>query len=398
MKHYSALLILFFFTTSIMILTSCSKEQQAGPAIPPPNIKALKKQSLMPTMPDPYKPTIKKIIPTTIPPLPKATLHERTEIKTDISEPVIIKEQTTATFEESSHKKVESKHSTHSSDNPNEIDFDVKNRTGKTLWISCFAWQRKHNIHRWRWDKSDVYEINPGQIVTVDVDTIPDPQDRALVFGYLAVHDNKEDADNATYELLDESNKLDLDRLINLKGKKVTLMIQQYGFKGDFFEYDFVDKGKKDEEEIPELDFAVINKTGKTIIVTCFVYQKKAKGSWLGAVDEKDDMAIWRFGKTPLLKLKPEQVGIIDVDTIPSERDRSYVRGTLAVFEEFEEDEARQATYELLESHRKLNIGDINNLKNHKVVIKIEKYGFLEDFLDYTVKPIRHIDFATVRK
>jgi hypothetical protein len=291
---------------------------------------------------------------------------------------------------------IKEKSDTHNSNNPKELDFDVENKTGKTVYVTCFVYQRKRAFGRWRWDKSKIYQINNNQTVTVDVDSIPDEQDRNAVFGYLGVFKSEAEANDATYELTKEQNLMDLDLLIKLKGKKVTLLVEKYGHKGEIFEYDFVNKdgsvGPSDE-----LDFAIENKTGKPIFVTCFVYQKKAKGSWLASLEEKDDMAVWRFDKTPIVHLMPDQTGIIDVDTIVTERDREYVRGYLAVFDQDEENLAYQSTFESLETSRKLHMGELHRLKNKKIIIDVEKYGAMEDFIDFVIKPASKIDFKKVQ-
>jgi len=281
-------------------------------------------------------------------------------------------------------------------DDENELDFDVENQTGKTMFVTCFIWQRKRDFAYWRWDKTNIYTVAPGKTITIDLDTIPDKQDRNEVFGYLGVYEDEKIAREATYELSDDNSLLDLDLVCNLKGKKIVLAVEKYGSKGEFFEYDFIDKASKEAKIEPELDFAVENKTGKQLILTCFVYEKKAKSRWIAALETKDDMAVWRFDKTPLLRLNPNQIGIIDVDTLASNRDREYVRGYLAVFDASEEKAALDATYEMLESHRKLNLGELRRLKNKKIVIEIEKYGTSPNFIDYVIKPSRKIDFTKV--
>lgn len=283
------------------------------------------------------------------------------------------------------------------SSNPLELDFDVKNETGKTVYVTCFVYQRKRDFGRWRWDKSPVYKLDDGQTVAIDIDTIPDEQDRSYVFGYLGVFNDQKSAEDATYELTDDRSLLDLDLLIQLKGKVVTLAIEKYGVKGEYFEYDFVQKDGT-QKAVPELDFPVENKTGKPMLITCFVYEKKAKGSWIAATEEKDDMATWRFDKTPVIKVMPDEIGIINVDTILGDRDRAYVRGYLAVFEEDEELLAQQSTFELLESKYKLNVGELPRLRNKKIVIDIEKYGIMEDFVDFVIKPANKIDFTKLKK
>ena len=278
-----------------------------------------------------------------------------------------------------------------------KLDFDVENDTGKTVYLTCFSYIKKRPLGYWRWDKSRVYEVKSGESATIDIDVIPDEQDRMSVYGYLGVFGTKKEADQATFELMDDRNKLDLDLLVNLKGKKVTLDVKHYGFLGEFFDFDFVKKNDESTtNEAPEVDFMVENNTGKTILITCFVYQKKAKGTWFAAVDEKDDMEVWRFDKTEVLTLAPGQSKIVDVDTITEKRDRDYVRGYLAVYDEHEAQKARDAIFELLPSRRKLYLGTLSLLKKKKIVIEVEEYGIAEDFIDFVMKPVQRIDFSKV--
>jgi hypothetical protein len=284
--------------------------------------------------------------------------------------------------------------------NIKSLDFDVQNKTGKTIYASCFAYIKKRDFGRWRWDKSPVYKLDHLQTQKVHIDYIDDDYSRKHVFGYLGVFTNEKDADDAIYELLPDRNKLDLDQLMYLHDKKVTLEIERYGFKGEYFEFDFAEKNAHDQERkinrTPELDFFVENKTGKPILATCFVYQKKAKGTWFAAIDEKDDMEVWRYDKTPVISIPPNEVSIIDVDTITESRDRSYVRGFLAIFDEDESKLAQESTFELLGSHRKLNLGLLSMLKNKKVVVDVERYGIAEDFIDFVIKPIQRVDFTKI--
>jgi hypothetical protein len=290
---------------------------------------------------------------------------------------------------------ISKKTKTHDSDNPNELDFDVENRTGKTLYVTCFDYQRRRDFGRWRWAKSPVYKVGDDQIVSIDIQTIFDEQDRENVFGYLGVFSDKKMAEDATYELTPDKYLLDLDQLIKLKNKKVILEVREYGFKGELFEYDFVDK-EDVEKEVPELDFAIENNTGKPILVTCFAYEKKAKSSWVAALEEKDDMTVWHFAKTPVIKLVPNQITIIDVDSILTDYDRKYVRGYLAIFDVDEEAMARKTTFEFLPSSRKMHLGELLRLKNKKIVIEVEKYGMMPDYPDFIIKPISQIDFTKI--
>jgi hypothetical protein len=133
------------------------------------------------------------------------------------------------------------------------------------------------------------------------------------------------------------------------------------------------------------------------------VYQKKAKGTWLAqktkeswsSLDEsRDDMSVWRFDKTPIITLKDGESGIIDVDTIIEKRDREYVRGYLAIFDEEERNNAEKSVYELLEYKKRIDVGPLKNLHQKKIEIRIEQYGAFGDFLDYVIKPVKKIDFA----
>ena len=284
------------------------------------------------------------------------------------------------------------------SENPNELDFDVENLTGKPIYVTCFTYQRRRSFERWHWLKSPIYEILPGHSVTIDIDTVPDKHDRNFVFGYLGVMDSKLEAEESIFELLHDSKKLDLDLLHALKGKKVTIQIERYGMKGDFLDYDFVKKDGTGQQALEELDFAVENQTGKTVFAVGFIYEKKAKGSWIGATEEKDDMTVWRYERTNVIKLVPGATGVIDVDSIATHRDRGYVRGYLAIFDEVHEDQAKTAIYELLDSANKLNLGELARLGGKKIVLEVQNYGIMQDMVNYTVKPVKKIDFTSINQ
>lgn len=278
-----------------------------------------------------------------------------------------------------------------------ELDFEVENQTGKTIYVVCFSYINKRPFSRWRWDKSSIYKIEDNNTVVIDLDTIPDEENRNQTFGYLGIFDNQKDAEDSTIELLDDNKKIDLDIIAQLHGKKITIEIEKYGIVGEFYDFDFknIDK-KKETKKQPELDFYVENKTGKTIYVTCFVYEKKAKGTWLAkktteawTIDEdtRDDMSVWRFDKTSVIKLKPNEIGLIDVDTIIEPRDRIYIRGYLAIFDEDEQELAEKAIYELMPANRRLDLGKLIELKRKKISVYTEKYGTTGNFIDYVVKP-----------
>ncbi|KKQ32460.1 MAG: hypothetical protein US49_C0007G0002 [candidate division TM6 bacterium GW2011_GWF2_37_49] len=288
--------------------------------------------------------------------------------------------------------------------NEKQLSFGVENTTGQTIYVACFAYIKKRAAGKWRWHKSPVQKLEDNKKIEICTDEIEDAEDRADVFGYLGVFEDLNDAEESTYEMLSDKKKIDLDLIAQLKDKTVKIEIEKYGFRGSFYDYDFV-KTSNQKNDTPELDFVVENKTGKAIWTTCFVYEKKAKSSWLAKktteswtdIDEsRDDMSIWRFDKTPVIKIKSTESGIIDVDTIIEPRDRTYVRGYLVIFDEDERQLAENATYELLpENTKKLDLGRLVNIKNKKIEIYAEKYG-TSDFIDYTVQPAKRINLDKI--
>ncbi|MBM3893901.1 hypothetical protein FJ365_05925 [Candidatus Dependentiae bacterium] len=301
--------------------------------------------------------------------------------------------------EQKEKKSAKKKSPRYDSNNPDELDFDVENHAGRKLFVTCFSYQVRRELERWRWIKSPVYEIEPYEVVTIDVDTISQKLDRSFVFGYLGVFPTRAEAEDATFELLSDKQKLDLDLLINLKGKKVSLMIERYGMKGEKFDYDFLRKDQaRNKQAKYNLKFSVENGTGKTIFVSCFVYEKRAKGSWVGATEEKDDMTPWHYEKMNVLRLAPNQIGEIDVGSISTLRDKTYIRGKLAIFDETQEQLAYASTYELLPPGCKVNLGPLWRIANKKIVLDVENYGIMQDYLNYTVKPVNHIDFKAIHQ
>lgn len=262
-----------------------------------------------------------------------------------------------------------------------ELDFEIKNQTGKTLYVTCFTYIKKLEIERWRWDKSSVYKLENNQSVIVNIDTIIDEKNRKYIFGYLATFDNEKEANESIYELLDDKQKIDLDLIYKLKDKIVIIDVERYGFKKERLDFDIVQKSKK-KRKPSEYDFAIENQTSKTIYVAGFIYQVK-----------DDIRSLWTYDKTPVQKLLPGQVSIIDVDTIAIPRNRKYMRGFLGVFEEYEEKLARNSTFELLAPKYKVKLGRLSKLKNKKIVLDIEKYGAVGDIIDYVIKPTRRISF-----
>ncbi|MBD3273519.1 hypothetical protein GF385_04190 [Candidatus Dependentiae bacterium] len=255
-----------------------------------------------------------------------------------------------------------------------ELDFDVENKTGKTIYVVCFSYINKTSFDRWRWDKSPIYKLEKNQKATIDIDTIPDKEYKNHVYGALGIFNTQEEAESSTYELLKEKHRLDLDKLYKLKDKTVEIKIEKYGFKGDTLDLKITPK----KNNFRELDFFVENKTGKNLWICCFVYQK-------------DDTPIWKFDKTNLQLIKDGEIKIIDVDTIANKYNRVFTSGFLGVFDEKNKTKAEKSTYELLQPKNKIALGKLAALKNKIVVIKIEKYGFKDDFLEIAIKPTKRI-------
>ncbi len=383
MKHCVNIL----FILLLLITSSCKRQKHL--AIPPEERDLLSKQALDPTVPPQLPEQENHLIPLEDP--DDESIDEKDEKLPDL-EPVPDEEIKKPLKE---NREYRSKHHHYSCDRDNNkigldpsgnLDFEVENTTGRTLYVVCFSYIKKRHFGRWRWDKSSTHVLKPGSRTLIDIDFIPDEQDRKNVFGSLGIFETLEEAEESTIELIQDHQQLDLDQLYKLKDKKVTIEVERYGFKGEFLEYDFVKKKGTDSTIKPELDILVENNTGKTIHVVGFIYQKKAKGSWFGALDEKDDMSLWRFDKTPILTIKNGDQGFVDVDTLLQDRDRLYIRGYLVLFDENELEKAQEATYELTESWRKLHLDRLERLHNKKIVIDIEKYGLHEDFIDYVIK------------
>ena len=280
------------------------------------------------------------------------------------------------------HQRTESWEKAPQSPEQEELDFVVHNATKKVLYVSCFFYRKKEDFTRWAWDKSDIYCLEPGEDSVINIDTIPDHYDRKETYGYLALFEDEEAAQDSTYENTDDCRKIDLDLLYLLQGKTVVIQVERYGFKGERFEPKILARERQlVEYPKPELDFIVENKTGKTLLVSCFVYEKK-----------KDD-PVWKFAKTPIITLKQGEAKFIDVDTIASSYDYNFIRGELAVFDEGEEEEIHDITYELLKPENKIKLGALFALRNKKIVLEIERYGVKGDYINYTTKAIRKIDF-----
>lgn len=264
---------------------------------------------------------------------------------------------------------------------PNQLAIHVKNSTAKTVYACSFSYIKKANFDRWRWDKSNIIELQPQQEADIKLDAIDDDETRNNVYGYLAVFDTRAHAEEAIYELLEDAKKIDLDLISKIQDKVITIAVEQYGFKKDRITYGFDSRTKA--ATLPDFNFSVENQTGQPVYVTAFVYEKKK------------DMPTWQYTKTPMVYLENNKESKIDVSGITNEYDWKYMRGYLGVFREDEKKEAEESTYELLDPSHKLTLGLLNDINGHKITLNAEEYGIVGNFIDYTSQPVKRIDFKS---
>lgn len=249
----------------------------------------------------------------------------------------------------------------------------VKNITPRTLYTTCFAHMKKQFGSRWRWHKTKVYKLKPHIDVVIPIGNVANKYDRSGVYGALGIFTDESAAHDAIYELLPDQHKLDLDQIEKLKDQTVLIGVEKYGITGDIFDYDFVGENEVINAE-QELDFVVENKTGRNIYATAFAYQVK------------EDMPTWRYDKTPIVFIKNGESAVIDIDTLSDQYDRRFMRGYLAVFDEGEEHEAHNATYQLLKPYQKVKLGRLSALQERKIILTDQKYGILGDMINFTIK------------
>ncbi len=257
------------------------------------------------------------------------------------------------------------------------LSFTALNNTGKTLYVSCFSYIKNKVSTNWRWDKSEVYKILPQKSKTILIDEIDDSRDRNSVVGYLCAFEDEKKAREATVQLLEDSQLMDLDLLYKLKGKTVAICAKQLGVKGEKFEAE-LDAEQKAPVKNKELDLLLENKAGKNLWVALFVYEKPQKS---------DDFQPWRYERADLKHIKDGQMVVLDVETIFERYEWQFMRGCLAVFEEKDKAAAELATFELTPSEYKIDLGLLSDYLNKKVVLNVEAFGVVGDFIDYVVKP-----------
>ena len=114
------------------------------------------------------------------------------------------------------------------------LDFVVRNTHKEPVFVTAFFYGKEQDcdpLWSWRFTKSPVYALKPGESATVKVDIIKDPYDWKNIKGFLGVFNQNESlkAENATYELLVPSEKIALGPLSKIVGKEGALTSRLYG-------------------------------------------------------------------------------------------------------------------------------------------------------------------------
>ena len=119
------------------------------------------------------------------------------------------------------------------------LDYVVVNESAEPIIVTSFLYGRDQDLDAfsiWRFSKSDVYEIQPGQHVHIKVEKYTNTYDRKNVKGYLGIFKPGEvkKAENAVYELLTPTQKFSLGRLSALDKKQVVVSETMYGIDKKF--------------------------------------------------------------------------------------------------------------------------------------------------------------------
>ncbi len=61
------------------------------------------------------------------------------------------------------------------------LDFEVENKTGRAIFVTCFSYLRQRDFGNWRWDKSNIYKIQDDESVVIKISDVPNPQDKINV-------------------------------------------------------------------------------------------------------------------------------------------------------------------------------------------------------------------------
>jgi hypothetical protein len=119
------------------------------------------------------------------------------------------------------------------------LDYVVVNESLEPIIVTSFLYGRDQDLDAfsiWRFSKSDLYEVQPGEHVHIKVEKYTNAYDRKNVKGYLGVFKSHEikKAENAVYELLKPAQKFSLGRLSALDKKQVVVSETAYGLNKKF--------------------------------------------------------------------------------------------------------------------------------------------------------------------
>jgi hypothetical protein len=270
-----------------------------------------------------------------------------------------------------------------------QLSVKVKNGSNKKLILTCFYYTKLRGNGYWKWLKSPIITLNEGEECFFEIKAIDDAQIKKDIYGYLGIFKTKEEAEDATFESLTDDQKIDLDRVIELRETTIEVMINKYGFKTDQLDYRLKSANDTKKNLQPELDFLIENKTEKPILACCFAYQKNS---------DQDSFMPWKYYKSKVKKLAPGEIAAIDIDTIRELYDWIYMRGFLAIFDANQEKEADEAIYELLKPEQKLNLGRLADILGKKISISVQKYGSSTKIFDFQPLPFKPLNVADLQK
>lgn len=269
-----------------------------------------------------------------------------------------------------------------------QLTVRCSNKSNKSLILCCFYYTKLRQNAYWRWMKSPLYFLENNDECTIPIIAMDDLLVKQEIIGYLGIFHSKEEAEAATFECLREEQKIDLDYLLELRNTSIEIIINQYGFKKEQIDY----RRKADKQEYvvqPELDFMIENRTGKPLLACCFVYQKNS---------DQDNLMPWKYHKTKIQKIMPNESMLVDIDTIKELYDWIYMRGFLALFEADQMTAAEEATYELLKPEQKINLGRLADVLGKKILITVEKYGSAKKIFEFQQVAATRIDFKQFEK
>lgn len=264
-------------------------------------------------------------------------------------------------------------------DTKKSLSFSVQNKSGATFYCCSFYYIKNKLIGRWRWEKSRVYKVMPSKTRVVVVnDSVDDSRYRNAVFGYLAVFNNKKEASDAVMETMDEEKLLDLDLLSKIKDKVIEVNVKKYGIRGDRLAYSTTNESDDLKKANPSLSLFLKNETGRDLYLTCFVYEQP---------ESTQSFDLWKYDKMKVIFLKEGEESQLSVPPIYDKYKWSYMRGVLGIFDKDSKELAEKSTFEIVQPINKLELGNLAKLMNQKIILSVENYGVMGDFIDYVVKP-----------